>query len=124
MTASLSYAVGNFQGVPSGQSRSLCRSGMLDSSFRFSVNLVGGQAMQAKEMAKWKQKRLLGLSLKLVAPTGQYSGTKLINWGSNRWAVKPELGYSERWGNWVLDGYGGGWFYTANPESYAGPVTR
>lgn len=54
---------------------------------------MGGPAMQPKEFAKWKQKRLLGLSLKVVAPTGQYCGTKLINWDSNRWAFKPELGY-------------------------------
>jgi hypothetical protein len=124
ITASLPYAVGNFQGDLSGQARSLYRSGMLDSSFRFSVNLVGGPAMQPKEMAKWKQKRLLGLSLKMVTPTGQYSGTKLINWGSNRWAFKPEFGYSERWGHWLVDGYAGGWFYTTNPASYAGPVTK
>jgi hypothetical protein len=124
ITASLPYAVGNFQGNLSGQSRSIYRSGLLDSTFRFSVNLLGGPAMQPKEMAKWKQKRLLGLSVKMVAPTGQYSGTKLINWGSNRWAFKPELGYSERWGHWVLDGYAGVWLYTTNPAFYAGPVTK
>jgi len=124
ITAALPYAVGNFQGDLKGQSRSLYRSGLLDSTFRFSVNLIGGPAMQAKEMAKWKQKRLLGVSLKMIAPTGQYSSTKLVNWGSNRWAFKPELGYSERWGHWVLDGYAGGWFYTTNPASYAGAVTK
>jgi hypothetical protein len=124
ITASLPYAVGNFQGNVVGQSRSIYRSGMLDSSFRFSVNLMGGPAMQPKEMAKWKQKRLLGLSLKVIAPTGQYSGTKLINWGANRWAFKPELGYSERWGHWVLDGYAGVWLYTTNSAFYDGPVTK
>ncbi len=124
ITASLPYGVGTFQGDLSGQSRSVYRSGLLDSSFRFSVNLMGGPAMQPKEYAKWKQKRLLGLSLKLIAPTGQYSGAKLINWGSNRWAFKPELGYSERWGHWVLDGYAGAWFYTTNPAFYTGPVTK
>lgn len=123
-TASLPYGVGTFQGDLSGQSRSVYRSGLLDSSFRFSVNLIGGPAMQPMEFAKWKQKRLLGLSLKMVAPTGQYSGAKLINWGSNRWAFKPEIGYSERWGHWVLDGYAGVWFYTTNPAFYAGPVTK
>src|SRR3989442_10563581 len=97
---------------------------MADSTFRVSVNLVGGPAMQAKEMAKWKQGRLLGVSLKVVSPTGQYSGTRLISWGSNRWAFKPELGYSECWGHWVLDGYAGVWFYTTNSDSYAGPVTK
>jgi Putative MetA-pathway of phenol degradation len=124
ITASLPYAVGTFQGDVFEQSRSIYRSGLLDSSFRFSVNLMGGPAMQAQEFAKWKQKRLLGLSLKVVAPTGQYSGTKLINWGGNRWAFKPEIGYSERWGHWVLDGYAGVWFYTTNSTFYDGPVTK
>jgi hypothetical protein len=124
ITASLPYAVGNFEGDVSSQSRSVYRSGLLDSSFRFAVNLLGGPAMKAKQMAKWKQKRLLGVSLKVVAPTGQYSGTKLINWGSNRWGFKPELGYSERWGHWVLDGYAGAWFYTTNSSFYDGAVTK
>ena len=120
LTASLPYAVGNFQGDLAGQSRSLYRSGLADSGFRFSVNLMGGPAMQAKEMAKWKQKRLLGVSLRVIAPTGQYSGTKLINWGANRWAFKPEIGYSERRGHWLLDGYAGGWFYTTNQSFFTG----
>jgi hypothetical protein len=120
LTASLPYAVGNFQGDVAGQSRSLYRSGLTDSNFRFSVNLMGGPAMQPREMAKWKQKRLLGVSLRMIAPTGQYSSTKLINWGANRWAFKPEIGYSERRGHWLLDGYAGGWFYTTNPAFFTG----
>src|SRR5262249_17337565 len=36
----------------------------------------------------------------------------------------PEIGYSERWGNWVLDAYAGGWFYTANHAYFAVPVPR
>src|SRR5277367_3947422 len=124
VTVSLPYGVGNFKGDVSGQSQAVYRSGLLDSTLRLSVNLMGGRAMQPKEMASWKEKRLLGASLKVVAPTGQYSATKLINWGNNRWAFKPELGYSERWGHWVLDGYAGVWFYTTNSASYAGPVTK
>ena len=118
VTGSLPYAVGNFSGDVLGSQRSVYRSGLLDLSARVSVNLVGGRAMSAPEFAKWKQKRILGASLKIIAPTGQYDGTKLINWGINRWAFKPELGYSQRWGKWVLDGYGGVWLYTTNPASY------
>ena len=44
-----------------------------------------------------------------------------INWGINRWAFKPELGYSQRWGNIILDGYAGVWFYTTNPQYYHPP---
>lgn len=124
ITASLPYAVGNFQGKVLGNEKSLYRSGLLDSNFRLSVNLKGGPAMPPQKFAKWKQKVLLGASLKVVAPTGQYDPTKLINWGINRWAFKPEFGYSERWGNWVLDGYAGVWFYTRNSAYYDIPVPK
>ena len=121
-TASLPYAVGNFSGEVFSQQRSVYRSGLLDFGARFSVNLYGGRAMEPQQFAKWRQKKLLGASIRMVAPTGQYDPTKLINWGINRWAFKPELGYSQRWGNWMLDGYAGVWFYTTNPASFSVPV--
>jgi hypothetical protein len=62
---------------------------------------------------------ILGASIEIVAPTGQYNPTKLMNCVINRWAFNPELGYSERWGHWVLDGYGGVWLYTTNPAYFA-----
>src|SRR5215472_17189535 len=107
LTASLPYGVGNFQGEVLGTERSAYRSGLLDFNVRFSVNLIGGEAMPLEKFAKWKQKTLLGASIKVVAPTGQYDSTKLVNWGINRWAFKPELGYSEQWGNWLVDAYAG-----------------
>jgi len=124
IAVSLPYAVGNFQGNLQQEHRSVYRSGLLDFGARFSVNLLGGPAMPPREFAKWKQKILLGASLKIIAPTGQYDPTKLVNWGINRWAFKPEFGYSEQWGNWLLDAYGGAWFYTTNPASFAVPVPQ
>ena len=96
----------------------------MDLTARFSINLVGGPAMPAREFVRWKQKILLGASLKVHAPTGQYNSAKLVNWGINRWAFKPELGYSERWGNWILDAYGGAWLYTTNSASYDVPLPK
>jgi hypothetical protein len=119
VTGSLPYAVGNFQGTAMGAEKYLYRSGLADSAFRFSVNLKGGPAMPVQKFAKWQQKMLLGVSLKVVAPTGQYDPTKLINWGANRWGFKPEFGYSQRWGHWVIDGYTGVWFFTKNPEFFS-----
>jgi hypothetical protein len=119
ITASLPYGVGNYQGKVVGTNRSLYRSGLLDSTFRFAVNVHGGPAMEAPEMLKWHQKLLVGLSLKVIAPTGQYDPTKLINFGANRWAFKPEVGLSRRWGHWVLDTYGGAWLYTTNHDYFS-----
>ncbi|MBV8572508.1 MAG: transporter [Acidobacteriaceae bacterium] len=124
-TGSLPYAVGTFSGKALGNERSIYRSGLLDLTLRFSVNLLGGPAMPPQEFAKWKQKTILGTSLKVIAPSGQYDPRKLVNWGINRWAFKPELGYSHRWSNnWLWDAYGGVWFYTTNPASFDRPVPR
>jgi hypothetical protein len=119
INASLPYAVGNFQGTVLGAGNHIYRSGLVDSSFRISVNLKGGPAMPVQAFVKWQQKVLLGISLKVVVPTGQYDPTKLINWSANRWAFKPDFGYSQRWGHWVLDGYAGLWFFTTNPEFFS-----
>jgi len=54
-----------------------------------------------------------------VAPTDQYDPQRLINYGANRWAFKPEFGYSRRLRHWVLDGHAGVWFYTRNPEFFS-----
>jgi hypothetical protein len=111
--------VGNFEGTVVDAPTKAYRSGLLDSAFRFSVNLKGGPAMDLEEFRKWQQKTLVGVSIKVVAPTGQYDPTKLINYGANRWAFKPELGVSQRWGHWVLDTYGAAWFFTTNNEFFS-----
>jgi hypothetical protein len=102
MVASLPYGVGHFNGVLVDE-QNLYRSGLTDPVFRFSVNLKGGPAMPVQQFLKWKQKVLLGASRKVVAPTGQYNPTELINWSGNRWAFKPDFGYSQGRGKWVFD---------------------
>ena len=119
IVAALPYGVGAFQGTLAGAGVNLYRSGLIDSVYRLTVNLKGGPAMTPREFVKWHQKLLLGAGLKVIAPTGQYDPTKLINWGSNRWSFKPEFGYSQRWRNWVLDGYAGAWFFTTNHDFWS-----
>ncbi len=119
VTFGLPYGVGDFKGTVAEAPKSAHLSGLFDTFVRFSVNLIGGPAMERAEFTKWRQTTLLGVSLRIVAPTGQYDPTKLINWGSNRWAFKTEIGYSRRLGNWILDGYGGAWFFTENPEFFS-----
>jgi hypothetical protein len=119
IVASLPYGVGNFEGKVSSVKQSVYRSGLTDTVFRFSVNLMGGPAMSLGEIRKWRQTNLLGVSMKVVAPTGQYDPSKLVNLSGNHWGFKPELGYSGRRGHVVLDAYCGMWFFTTNPEFFS-----
>lgn len=119
VAVSLPYGVGNFRGSVLGTETNVYRSGLLDSVCRLSVNLIGGPAMTEEQYSKWMQKTVIGMSLRVVAPTGQYDSTKLVNWGNNRWAFKPEIGVTRRWGHWIVDGYGGGWFFTTNPAFFS-----
>lgn len=117
-TGSLPYAVGNFQGDVLGVPTKAYRSGLLDSAFRFAVNLKGGPAMNVESFQNWHQKTIVGASIKVVAPTGQYDPAKLINYGANRWAFMPQIGLSWRRNRWVVDAYGGGWFFTPNHDFF------
>jgi hypothetical protein len=119
ITLGLPYAVGTFRALVVNQQEEVYRSGLGNGTIRFAVNLKGGPAMKLPQFVQWKQKTLLGVSLLVQVPTGQYDPTKLINISTNRWAFKPEFGYSQRWGNWILDAYGGMWFFTTNPEFFS-----
>ena len=51
-----------------------------------------------------------------MVPTGQYDPTRIINFGSNRWGLKPEIGYSSVHGRWIFDFAAGVWFFTTNDD--------
>jgi len=124
ITASLPYGVGNFSGKAVGTQQSIYRSGLTDSSYRFSMNLLGGPAMRIDQFRSWRQKTVVGASLIVVAPTGQYDPARLVNQGANRWAFKPEIGLSQRWSRWILDAYGAVWFFTANRHYFNGDLVQ
>jgi hypothetical protein len=119
ITVGVPYGRGTFQGLVVNQQQNISRSGLGNGEVRFSVNLKGGPTMNLAEFTQWKQKRLLGVSVIAQFPSGQYDPTRLINIGTNRWAFKPEVGYSEQWDKWVLDVYGAVWLFTTNPEFFS-----
>ena len=124
VTVVVPYSSGTVQGLLAGEYTQVSRSGLRDPSVRFAVNLYGAPAMRLKEFASWNKKTVIGASVVVVAPLGQYDTAKLVNIGSNRWSFKPELGWSRRFGHWVLDAYGGVWLFTDNKTFYPGARTR
>ena len=91
------------QGVVNGMPRDREMSGLGDPRFRVSVNLVGAPALSAKDFASYKQDLIVGVSLQVSAPLGQYDNSKLLNLGNNRWSFRPELGISKAWGPWTFE---------------------
>ncbi|RON24838.1 hypothetical protein BK660_03990 [Pseudomonas brassicacearum] len=90
--------------------------GLIDPRFRFSVNLYGAPALSLAEFPSYQQDVIIGASLAVTAPLGQYDANRLINLGNNRWSFKPELGISKRLGAVTLELSGAGTFYTDNNE--------
>jgi hypothetical protein len=118
---SLPFAFGVFSGAVNGQDRWVHRNGSADIAMRIAVNLLGGAALTAPQFLTTPRPRAtLGTSLKILAPTGQYDPALLINIGANRWAFKPELGYTQRAGPLTFDAYAGVWFFTTNDAFFAG----
>ena len=95
-------------------------SGFNDPRFRFSMNFYGAPALSLKEFASYHQDLIIGASLQVSPPLGQYDETKLINLGNNWWSFKPEIGISKAWGPWTLEIVPSATFYTENTDFFFG----
>jgi hypothetical protein len=125
VSAALPYAWGEASALVAGDQQSTTRSGLGDMRLRFSWLLIGAPAATLGEVAKASRKTILGASLSILTPTGQYFPEKLINLGTSRWAFKPELALSQPLGKrWLIDFYSGIWFFTRNDSFYPGSSVR
>jgi hypothetical protein len=103
-----------------GQPRESEVSGFADPRFRFSVNLYGAPALSLQEFVNYRQNLIIGASLQVSAPLGQYDADKLVNIGTNRWSCKPELGISKAVGPLTLELTTGVTLYTDNHDFFGG----
>lgn len=96
--------------------------GVGDSYYQLSALLKGGPALRVEEFDNYKPVTIVGVSLTVSAPTGEYQPDKVLNLGSDRWSFNPEIALSSPFGReqkWQLDTYANCEFYTAN-TSYQG----
>jgi hypothetical protein len=93
-------------------------SGLADPKFRLTMHFFGAPALSLKEFASFRQDLIVGASLQVSVPVGQYDETRLVNLGTNRWSVKPELGVSKALGRWTLEGAAAVTLYTDNERFY------
>jgi len=119
----LPYARASVDGKLEGVPQAVTREGLADPGIKLSVNLFGAPAMSLKEFASYRQDTIVGASLLVTAPFGQYDPTKLVNIGTNRWSIKPELGVSQAFDRWVFEAALGATFFSDN-DQYQGDKLR
>ena len=124
IVAAVPYAWAKATGSVGESTASASRSGLADPRIKLSVNLLGGRALTVREFASVNRRTIVGASLSVAPPLGQYDRTRLINLGANRWAFKPEVGVSRLVGRWTLEGYAGVWLFQTNDEFYPGASVR
>ena len=95
-------------------------SGFGDPLFRMSVDFYGAPALSLKNFTAYRQDLIVGASLQVSAPWGQYDDARLINIGTHRWSFKPELGVSKALGPWTLEAKAAATLYTANHDFFGG----
>lgn len=117
------YLGGNITGAFYGQAGATTRSGFPDLRLRFSINLLG-QALTPAEFARRKPSTTLGVGVTVIAPTGTYDPTRLINIGSNRWSFKPEIGTEVPMGKWFADFSAGFWVFGENTNYFGGQTLQ
>jgi hypothetical protein len=94
--------------------------GLSDPLARLSVILYGARAMTPAQFRGFKQDVLVGASLQVSAPLGQYDESRLINLGSHRWSFKPEVGVSKAAGPWIVEVKGAVTIFTDNNDFLEG----
>ena len=94
--------------------------GFGDPLVRLSVNLYGAPALTLPEFRSYEQDLIVGASLQVSVPAGQYDDTKVVNLGTHRWFFKPELGVSKALGPWTLEFQAGATLFTTNNDFFNG----
>ena len=114
--------VSDLQGTANyaGQSVERDISGLVDPVVKLSVNLYGAPALSLREFAAYRQDLIIGASLRVSAPLGQYDDTKAVNLGTNRWSFKPEVGVSKALGPWTLEATAAATLFTENKDFFNG----
>ncbi|MCC6765707.1 MAG: transporter [Deltaproteobacteria bacterium] len=94
--------------------------GFADPRFRLSVNLYGAPALTLEQFASYEQDFLVGVSVQVAPPLGQYDDRRVVNIGTNRWLFKPELGVSKAFGPFTVEVAPSVTVFTANDDFLKG----
>jgi hypothetical protein len=117
--AVLPYGWASGEATFQGERRHRDVDGFGDPTVRLTWNFIGAPALTMSQFPTRRAGWIVGASLRVALPLGQYDADRLLNIGTNRWSFKPEVGISRPWKRWTFEVATGVTFYTDN-EDYMG----
>jgi hypothetical protein len=109
-----------WEGLLDGAPRTRDVRGLADPRVRLSVNLVGAPALSGNAFQAYRASQavntVVGAALAVTLPLGEYDEDRLLNLGSNRFAVTPQLGVVHSRGHWSYELTGSVSLFTDNSE--------
>lgn len=116
------YSIADWNGLLSGESTSVNRTGFADPRLRASLILKGPPAGNAAEIRQYRLDNpvftSIGVSMAIWIPIGEYFEDKLLNLGGNRFVFRPQVGMIHYWGKWSFELTGSVFIYTRNTEFF------
>ncbi|MEP0201866.1 MAG: transporter [Halioglobus sp.] len=91
-----------------------------DPKLRVSWNFYGAPALTLDEYRSWTPGLVMGTSVQVSIPVGDYNPDNLINTGANRWMVRPGIGFSYNIQRWLFDMSTSVRFYEDNDDFFGG----
>lgn len=120
---SLPYSSGTARGLVEGVPGERDFSAFGDFSMTLNVNLRGAPSMNAEEFLAFRAnpQPLVGASIKVIAPTGEYYSDRVVNVGSNRWTTRLKLGSVQPLTHeWLLELSASAWLFGDDKDFVSG----
>ncbi len=103
-----------------GQPMERVVSGLSDPRFRLSVNFYGAPALTLAQYPAYHQDLVIGASVQVAPPWGQYDSSRVINLGTHRWSIKPDVGFSKAFAPFTIDLTAGVTLFSRNDDYFGG----
>jgi hypothetical protein len=113
-----------WSGLLDGVPTSVHRVGLADPVLRLAIIIKGAPPLKGKDFLTYRGKQdietIVGIGLAVQLPAGEYLDDKLLNFGSNRFTIRPQLGVVHNRGKWSMELTGAVWLYTDNNDFFNG----
>lgn len=109
-----------WDGILSKEPASDQRTGMGDPLLRLSINLMDATTLASKKSDDPQKtiNTVLGAAIAVNVPFGEYYKEKLLNLGSNRYTIRPQIGVVHTRGPWSYELTGSIFYFTDNDNFY------